>query len=233
MVSVAVVADPDRTLQVREIVSKLGRDVAVIFTQDSLTLWENVRRAWLAGGHRPYHLVLFDDVQLCGGFWERAVDFRLAHPDGIVSYFYGSLIRHVGSLEEADLEAGYKTMPASAAWPFSPAICLPSYLIRDMVTYADRLTRVYGDIADDVRIFRYFAKINGRAHYSLPSLVEYAPPPDLPGRLSRPGRRGRAAWFAGIEDPSLDQGGDPRDSIKPRPAVSPAGGYQSLRECPK
>jgi hypothetical protein len=189
-------AHPSRAGLVDRLVADLGGDVPVLMDDQGLGNWGNAKRAWAAHGGKRWHLVVQDDVQLCDGFLERAARFRRDHPDGIVSFFLGSRVRHLASLTEADLERGWKRMPAGNAWPCAQALCLPVEHIPAMTRYGNRLAYRYKGIADDVRIFRYFGSIGADAWYPLPSLVEHL---DIPSVIGH--RPCRAACFAGRTEP--------------------------------
>lgn len=180
-VSAAVMAHPDRTPQVNDLMARLGRTVPVYWDREGPPsgngdrVWRTARGAWqLADRDADWHVLIQDDAKPCADMLaglERALAF--VPQDAVVSGYLGTG-RNVPIRWEALALAADRT---SAHWVRSNklmwgvCIAIPTTLIGEMIEYADRRARV----PDDMRVAGWAESTGREVWYPWPSLVDHLP----------------------------------------------------------
>jgi hypothetical protein len=184
-VSAAIMAHPERTLQVIELRERLDRDVPVSWDMDGPAsgngdrVWRNARTAWqMHDRTADWHILIQDDALVCRDFlagMERALQH--VPQDAVVSAYLGQGQHHSrrwGRMTEAADAAGASWIRADrVAW----GVCLavPVALIPEMVTYCDQK---WG-MPDDMRVSAWASRRKAEVWYPWPSLVDHRTDPSL------------------------------------------------------
>jgi len=216
--SAAVMAHPDRELQVNDLHRRLDRIVPTFWDTEGPPsgngdrVWRTARGGWqLADPDATHHVLIQDDALPCEDFLaglERALAY--VPPDAVVSPYLGTG-RNVPIRWEAMARAAET---AGASWVVSQklmwGVCLvlPTHLVPEMVEYADRRSGV----PDDMRVAGWAEKTGRDVWYTWPSLVDHLRVPSLTkhratDRVARLHHQGSALdvdWSRGVvRDPML------------------------------
>jgi len=183
--SASVMAHPDRADQVRRLLERLDRPVAVAWDGEGKPsgsgdrVWRTARRGWqLADPDADWHLLLQDDAVPCADLLaglERALAY--VPPDAAVSTYLGTgrnvPIRWEALARAADTAGACWVRSTKLMW--GVGIALPVPLISEMIAYADRLSNV----PDDMRVAGWIERRRGEVWYPWPSLIDHLPVPSL------------------------------------------------------
>lgn len=162
--SISIMAHPSRAEYIPYLKSKLG-DVPVAI-DDGCGLLENCKRAWLL--HDPtadYHVVIQDDSIVCDDFYNRAIE-RIEKADGLAVSFFYSQSKFYQKFKKERLENGAIVKKGLYG---GLAICLPVYLIDDMLSFYDKDTIPF----DDHRINRFLMSRNIDIFSPFPCLIDH------------------------------------------------------------
>lgn len=181
-VSYSIMAHPDRTDHVRDMIMQLGAvpiswDEEGPASGDHDRVWRNARRAWEM--HEPdadWHVLLQDDAVLCDRFVERMREACGHAPQfgkAIVSPYLGHgrvrPSRWEALAAEADLRGAGWLRTGKLMW--GVAIAVPVPLIGEMIAYGDKRP----GIPDDMRVAGWAARTGREVWYTWPSLVDHRP----------------------------------------------------------
>lgn len=186
--SASIMAHPDRSAEVDRLRRALGLSHGVTPVHwdpegkpsgNGDRIWRQARAGWqMADPDADFHALIQDDAVPCADFLaglERALEY--VPPDAVVCPYLGTG-RNVPIRWEALALAAER---AGASWARSEklmwgvCIVLPTKLIPEMITWADRR---YG-ISDDMRVAGWSEKRRGEVWYTWPSLVDHLPVPSL------------------------------------------------------
>ena len=189
MLSISVMAHPSREKFFPYLKDRLG-DVPFSIDEKSEGVWQNARKAWsMFDPEAVYHVVVQDDAVICENFQERAEEVLIQamrkFPMPAVSFYFGNRSSLHGIAEEG-MERGYCTMGRT---PWAVAICLPTYLIPEMLAYCEELPMPQ----DDVRIGKFIREKGMRVYFPLPSLISHRT--DEKSLVGDPGKGRKAAFF--------------------------------------
>lgn len=170
--SVAIMAVPSRLRRVAQLQHEIG-ECTVIVDRDRAGCWPTARRAWAAGAlaRADYHLVVQDDVELCGEFRDTVVaalsSLNAAHPVCLMAGHAADSAAKIAFSRGSS----WITMDGGA---WGPATCLPVSLIprclRWVVTnFDDRMPH------DDLRLAIWAIVERRPVWLPIPSLVQHAP----------------------------------------------------------
>jgi hypothetical protein len=147
-------------------------------------VWNNCKRAWKM--HDPkadFHIVIQDDAIICENFRERAEKIlilkKLAY-----NFYFGNRQKY-----RATAKAGMKRGYVLSGWTsWGVAICLPTYLIPEMIRYCDKMKTPH----DDTRIATFLKHKKIKIYFPMPSLISHRT-----GENSLVGdpSKGRKAWY--------------------------------------
>lgn len=204
MISVAVMAHPQRQAWVPELVASLDADVRVVWDERS-DRWDTGRRALLA--HDPdatHHLVVQDDAILCRDLvaaLEQAVETTGDHPLGL---YVGNVRPRQHEVMPAIKDADRARAPwvrMQGPW-WGVGIVLPTDHIADAVAFGDRRR----DVANyDLKIARRYGGLGIDCWYPWPSLVDHRHGAANPSLVNgRTGQNRRAHRFIGADRSALD-----------------------------
>jgi hypothetical protein len=177
--SASIMAHVDRGREVAQLFAELDMTVSIAWDHDrpasgdAERIWRNARTAWeMAAPGATHHVLIQDDALVCADFLaglEKALAF--VPPDAIVSPYLG-----MGSNVPARWETvANRATAAGARWIRSDTVmwgvCLvmPTALIPDMITWADRKA----GIPDDMRVGGYAKRHGLEVWYPWPSLVDH------------------------------------------------------------
>lgn len=204
-VSVAIMAHPDRSRFIPELVDRLDRKPKVVWDQRN-DRWDTGRRSLLA--YNPaatHHMVIQDDAVVCRDL-VAGVERALRHvpaPEGAptplclytgrVKKFRAAMRRHVGRRR-----VSWLSMP-SIYW--GVGVVMPTELIPDLVAWGDE----HPEVANyDYRMGQWMRAQGITVWYPYPSLVDHRHSPSLvEGRSSATSRH--AHRFAGANASALRQ----------------------------
>ncbi len=187
--SVGVMAHPDRSGLVTELTTALdpaGKRLVPVYWDDEGPangngdrVWRTARGAWqLFDPAADFHVLIQDDALPCPDFLEgleRALE-RVPDHTIVVPYLgRGGAAPHRWTWmgEEADRRGASWVLSTKLMWGVS--ICLPTYLIPDMIEVADRMHRV----PDDMRVASWAERRKVDVLYTWPSLVDHRPVPSI------------------------------------------------------
>ena len=164
--SVAIMAVPSRSDEVNRIVKKLGVRVPVFYDTDKKGPWFNAQRAW--GSVRSgasHHLVLQDDIVLCGNFMNTVEHLCSLRPNDILNLF---------SMRKDSFEA----QAAGTSWirtdygVWGQAIVMPVPFIPKMLRWSR--TNLKEEFPyDDSRITMWMESIKRSAYVPSPNIVDH------------------------------------------------------------
>jgi hypothetical protein len=159
---------------------------------ENIGVWANCKRAWQAyNPNCKYHVVVQDDAIPCVHF-ERIAQNVIAQACAdykkmpAISFYYGNRKNHLPAAKAA-LERGNFVIKDRPIW--GVAICLPTYLIPEMIAYCDKLTIP----EDDTRIGRFLKHKKIPVYFPIPSLVDHRT--GHGSLVGDPGDYRRAAYF--------------------------------------
>jgi len=163
--SVAIVNHIDRIHLVAPLVAVLGPDTKVFTSTADLAhndCLENSRRAWESfDKNKEYFCVFEDDAILCSNFYER-LDKILTDQNRIYNLYWSNYPLMPGSVQQGYILANHHvSLPAAA-------ICIPTKLIPDMMTFTEPLTGWM-----DCRIAKWAHTRHILIYYPIPCLVDH------------------------------------------------------------
>jgi hypothetical protein len=184
-VSAAIMAHPDRTDQVRELITMLKRPVPIHWDEEGPPsgngdrVWRQARATWeLADPRADYHVLIQDDAVPCPDLLaglERALEH--VPPDVLVSPYLGkggmTRTRWAPIAAAAD-EAGASWV-RSHKLMWGVCIAAPVHLLPEMIEWCDKRARV----PDDMRVSGWFELMGHDVWYTWPSLVDHRSVPSL------------------------------------------------------
>jgi hypothetical protein len=197
---IAIQHTPDRADRrgwVRAMLKQLRREspstpVAVVADRRLEGCWPTYRRALEAAGGAPHHLVLQDDLALCGDFVASVRAVIRARPDSIVA-----LYTNADSVFRARARGESWVEKAGAS---GPALLWPKGLIGEFLRWQE--AHILEDFPwDTVRVSMWLIKTARRAYATVPSLTQH-----LGCGVSTLGLNGSckvAAWYVGSERSAL------------------------------
>jgi hypothetical protein len=195
--SVAIMAVPSRSENVNKIIRKLGVRVPVFYDTERRGPWFNARRAWgSVKSGATHHLVLQDDVLLCGNFIKTVEHLCSLRPDQILNLF--SLRKIVAEAKDAETSWVKATNLILA-----PAIVMPTPFIPRMLRWQDQnLSSDY--LHDDGRIQMWMEYEKRPAYIPAPNIVEHIDGKSEMGHHTPLPRKSR--WFIGenVDGMSVD-----------------------------
>jgi hypothetical protein len=156
-------------------IDKAGAEIGV---------WNNCKRAWMM--HDPkaeYHVVIQDDAIICENFRQRAEKI-LTSKEQAYNFYFGNRQQYRQAAKDG-MEKGF-IISGWTGW--GVAICLPTYLIREMLLYCDKMRTPH----DDTRIANFLKHKKIKTLFPMPSLIDHRT-----GEHSLVGdpSRGRKAWY--------------------------------------
>lgn len=163
--SISVMAHPSREKYFQYLKDNLGD---VPFSIDGgWGVWENCKRAWRM--HDPkadYHVVIQDDAIICKDFKARA-ERLVGHQRKQYAYnFYFGNRQAFRELAKQGMKKGY----IITRWTnWGVAICLPVWLIEEMIQFCDKLKSRH----DDTRIGTFLKHKGIELFFPMPSLVNH------------------------------------------------------------
>lgn len=183
--SASIMAHPDRSALVDELLATLDRDVPVHYDPEGKPsgngdrVWRVARAAWqLYDPEADWHLLIQDDAlaspDLLAGL-ERALEYVPA--DAVVSPYFGQ----GGAAGARWARVGSDAIARRASWVLSEklmggvAICLPTKLIPEMIERANSMAGV----PDDMRVAGWAKRRHAEVWYTWPSLVDHRPVPSI------------------------------------------------------
>lgn len=182
--SAGIMAHPDRTAQVRELIMELGA-VPIAWDDEGPPsgngdrVWRNARRAWeMFDEAADWHVLLQDDAVVCGDFLA-GLSAALEHvpQDAVVSPYLGMggmVPARWGAMAARADEVGASWVRANKLL-WGVCIAVPTRLIPAMISDVDRRHRV----ADDMRVSGWFERRGADCWYTWPSLVDHRNVPSL------------------------------------------------------
>lgn len=204
VISVAVMAHPNRADFVRELTDALDVSAEVVWDRCS-NEWDTGRRALMAfDPQATHHLVVQDDALVCQKLGAAAAQAADVSGDRLVSFYTGQVRPHKHLVERA--WAGARA--AGATWLQMPgpwwgvALMLPTAHILDLVAWADRRGRHIRDY--DKRVARWHTREGVPCWYSVPSLVDHRPEAESPSLLPGHAAHRQAHEFIGRSASGLD-----------------------------
>lgn len=191
-ISVSIMAHPLRRDYVQDIKNRIGLNCPVVMDNGEGII-KNCYNAWLQyDPSADYHIVLQDDAIPCEdfiahvqAFLGREHEFPKPGRAYIYNLYFGNKQNH-RRIAVQGLKLGY-AIKEVCTW--GVAICIPTYLIPEMLTYYKKL---HGITQDDVRIAKWAKHAKIKTIYPLPSLVNHRIGPSLVGD---PGSNRQAAYF--------------------------------------
>lgn len=208
LLSVAVMAVPERRAMVEELLASLGPwfpAVRVIYDEDLAGCWATAKRAWQAyPQNATHHLVLQDDALPCRDFLAgaaKACSFRPHHPITYTCWretlMNKALAQGVSWIETPDGVYGQATS-------------LPTWMIPRLMKW-EEATMDPACHHDDARIARYCIDHTIPIYATVPALVQHGAPSDsLLGqdnarRIAQSFQAERSAlsinWLKGLDNP--------------------------------
>lgn len=189
--SASVMAHPDRSENVKTLLSVLDRPAAIAWDDEGPPsgsgdrVWRTARRGWeLADPGADWHVLIQDDALPCDDFLaglERALSY--VPQDAVVSPYLGTgrnvPIRWEAMALAADSTGATWVRSQKLMWGVS--IALPVARIPDMISYADKRAGV----PDDMRVAGWAERRGHDVWYTWPSLVDHLPVPSLTKHKAR------------------------------------------------
>jgi hypothetical protein len=178
VISVAVMAHPDRRTMVLDLVGSIDTDVTVVWDEKS-NEWDTGRRALLAADRDAlYHVVLQDDALVCADLTAGLTHALTRAPrNAMVSLYIGAARPHRSRVSRA-IERAAET---GCSWVVMPALywgvglVFPAALIDEIVRVGDR-TPV---LEYDRRLSTVARKMRMPVWYTWPSLCDHLDGPSL------------------------------------------------------
>lgn len=183
--SASIMAHPDRSGEVEQLLSGLDRPVPVAWDDEgppsgnSDRVWRTARRAWeMFDPTADFHALIQDDAIVCRDFLagiERALNYVPAN--AVVSPYLGQgrnvPTRWAALAQRADERGARWIRTMKAMW----GVCLiaPTSLIPEMLEDCDRKIGV----PDDMRVAGWFERRGSETWYPWPSLVDHRTVPSL------------------------------------------------------
>lgn len=164
-------------------IDKAGAEIGV---------WNNCKRAWMQYDHDcDYHIVIQDDAIICENFREKAIKFiesvwakTTGDQEFAYSFYFGNR-QSYRKIANDGMQRGFVIAP-NPCW--GVAICLPTYLIREMLMYCDKM-KIKND---DTRISRFLRHKKIKTYFPMPSLIDHRT--GNHSLVGDPGM-GRKAWY--------------------------------------
>lgn len=183
--SASIMAHPDRTAVVGELLTQLDREVPVYWDPEGRAsgkgdrVWRTARAAWqMADPEADWHVLIQDDALPCADLLaglERALE--TVPRDAVVCPYLGkgrTVPRRWENLaRRASAEGASWVRSEKLMW--GVCIVAPVHLLPEMIAWADRRAGV----ADDMRVAGWIAHRQGEVWYPWPSLVDHKPVPSL------------------------------------------------------
>jgi hypothetical protein len=180
-VSASIMAHPDRSDLVTDLVERLDRPVPIYWDPEGPPsgnkdrVWRVAREAWSM--HDPdagYHVLIQDDAVPCADFLA-GMELALDHVPGdvLVCPYLGRgrnvPLRWARMAEEADTTGASWVRSHTLMWGVS--IAVPTAMVPGMIEWCDRKA----GMPDDMRVGRYFQSLRIDTWYTWPSLVDHRP----------------------------------------------------------
>ena len=155
--------------------------------------WPTYRRALRAASNASHHLVLQDDLGLCGDFIRSVKEVIRARPKNLIALYTNSRsVLEARARGEAWIEKDGVT---------GPAVIWPKELIGEFLRWQD--TYINPDfLYDTVRVSMWLIKTSKRAFATVPSLTEHLGCMSSTLGLNSPSKV--ATWFIGEDRSALD-----------------------------
>lgn len=177
--SVCIMAYKTRAHRIPYIRSMLG-DVLVSLDDGELGLYRNSRKSWLLHeSSAVFHLVVQDDSLICKDFYNR-IEKLISNPDTLLDRVYCLYFRLKGTKKKVFTDFNQNALDGLAKGffidkylRFGIALIVPTYLINEMIEFADKLDNLGPH--DDTRYSTFFSRRNIKVIYPLPSLVNQDP----------------------------------------------------------
>jgi len=184
-VSASIMAHPDRTEFVEELVGSLDREVPVAWDNEGPPsgkgdrVWRTARSAWqMYDPEADFHVLIQDDALVCRDYLA-GLEVALEHvPDyALVSTYFGRgrnvPARWATMADKADNDGASWVRSFTLMWGVSLAV--PTRFIPEMIKWCDRQARM----PDDMRVGKWFQRQKIDTWYTWPSLVDHRPAPSL------------------------------------------------------
>jgi len=168
--SVSIMAHPSRKKYVSYLKGKLG-DIPVAYDKGG-GLWETCKKAWsFYNQSADYHLVVQDDAIICKNFYNRLEKHLKKQKGNALSLYVGRRREFKNmSMDKiimiSEPEGGFLT--SGLSW--GVAVCLPTYLIKEMIAFGDRRKSIK---QDDTKISKFLKKKRIKTFYTVPTLVDH------------------------------------------------------------
>ena len=181
VLSVAMMAHPNRAKQVEQILAKLDRDDVPVIWDTNGSRWDTGRRAMLA--YDPactHHVVIQDDIIPCRDLIAGLTAALEYVPGDVPVCGYVGRVRPYAAMVTA---ADRRARATGASWltmhtlNWGPLIAVPTAVIPEMIAHGDTLKNIPNY---DRRLSRFFELQQGvRIWYTWPSIVDHADGPSL------------------------------------------------------
>lgn len=182
MISLSVMAHPTRKRYVQKLVPRLDQKPRVVWDERN-DVWDTGRRALLAHGDEPWHLVLQDDAVVPKHLIEGVRQILSHTPTDVPVSLYMGRWRHrpvtfsMRPIRDAAEATGASFLAAPGPW-WGVGIILPTADIEEVVAFGDNATHQNYDI----RIAQFYDDKGIDCWYTLPSVIDHQQGPSLIGR---------------------------------------------------
>ena len=184
-ISASVMAHPNRSTEVGELLAALDRKVPVHWDREGAPsgggdrIWRQARAAWsMYDPSADYHVLIQDDAIVSADFLaglERALDF--VRPGSVVSPYLGTgrnvPLRWGRMTEKADIQHARWIVAGRVMW--GVCLLLPVSRIPEMIAWCDRKA----GMPDDMRVGAWAVRNELDVWYPWPSLVDHRLVPSL------------------------------------------------------